>query len=232
MAREVTGAIYSLGYEEPTLEYKGGGASLYKSYLAGVSAILNRPEAVAFIAKGGILRYLAEKYRPELIQIFMAGPSLQLTEFQRGEQMILTIGGIEDYYTADEVSDGQIKTLLGHVRTGHANTELYLWPPPELLEQFCDHMKGYLSNGMHQYLELLWKSIHVNKNYEWRTISKWKAYLRRGNKSNFAPKVIPNSEDFAKGKRILSRSFPIKWDCIALKDMILPEVFDPIPHRD
>ena len=44
MAREVAGAIYSPGFEEPILEYKGGGASLYKSYLAGISAVLNRPD--------------------------------------------------------------------------------------------------------------------------------------------------------------------------------------------
>ncbi|KAJ7224235.1 hypothetical protein GGX14DRAFT_557121 [Mycena pura] len=232
IAREINGAPYTPGFEDATLEYKSGGASLYKNYLANVAALLDRPEAVAFIAKGGILRFLAEKYCPGLIKRFKAGPSLQVTEFQRGEQMILTLNNSDDYYTVDEVTDGQINILLGHVRTGHANTELYLWPRPELLEQFCDHMKGYMSNSMHQYLERMWKSVHVEKNYEWRTNSKWKAYLRRGNKGRFAPKVIPSTEDFEKGKCLFARAFPIKWDCIALRDVVLPEVFDPISHRD
>ncbi|KAJ6465891.1 hypothetical protein C8R47DRAFT_1224206, partial [Mycena vitilis] len=138
-------ALYQPGYEDLTLVWgKGGAPGAYVQYEANLNNLLSRPQAVAFIGLGGVLRYVAELYEENLVFRFAQGPSLQVTQFDKGEAYLYTRDGEEDFYTTDRVSHGEVGILLGTLPGAHPGQERTLWPTPEVFESESPHMRGYL----------------------------------------------------------------------------------------
>ncbi|KAJ6463804.1 hypothetical protein C8R47DRAFT_992408 [Mycena vitilis] len=226
-------ALYQPGYEDLTLVWgKGGAAGAYVQYEANLNNLLGRPQAVAFIGLGGVLRYVAELYEENLVFRFAQGPSLQVTQFDKGEAYLYTRDGEEDFYTTDGVSHSEIGILLGTLPGAHPGQERTLWPTPEVFENESPHMRGYLSEGAYAILENIRKEIFVRKAYRWRTRSQWKEYFRVGCKRVHEPDIIPSDNDFERGEDIFKRSFPINWLNMEISDIKLPEEFNPTLAQD
>ncbi|KAJ6457203.1 hypothetical protein C8R47DRAFT_995798, partial [Mycena vitilis] len=190
-------------------------------YEANLNNLLGRPQAVAFIGLGGVLRYVAELYEENLVYRFAQGPSLQVTQFDKGEAYLYTRDGEEDFYTTDGVSHSEVGILLGTLPGAHPGQERTLWPSPEVFENESPHMRGYLLEGAYAILENLRKDIFVRKAYRWRTRSQWKEYFRVGCKRVHEPDIIPSDGDFGRGEDIFKCSFPINWLNMEIADMKL-----------
>ncbi|KAJ6526120.1 hypothetical protein DFH09DRAFT_1415979 [Mycena vulgaris] len=226
-------SLYSLGYTDTLLEYGSGGVRLFFRYTSQVGALLSRPHAVAFIAAGGILSFLAQMFDAELLNRFRNGPSAQVTQYQKGHTILRTIGDEEEFYTADQISEDEISILIGHVATGNPATETFLWPHPSLLEEKSYHVQGGAwTTGFHSLLVNLQKTIIEKKIYRWRTTKEWIRYLEVGNRGGFTPEIVPTDQDFDNGWTMMKRAFPVDWEAKRISEIILPETFDPHAHRE
>ncbi|KAJ7859426.1 hypothetical protein B0H13DRAFT_1901449 [Mycena leptocephala] len=73
LIRSTLESLYDVGFQESFLQFGTGGASCYGCYLAQILALLSRPHAIAFIAAGGILSFIAQIYDKELVYRFLEG---------------------------------------------------------------------------------------------------------------------------------------------------------------
>ncbi|KAJ6501826.1 hypothetical protein DFH09DRAFT_944593, partial [Mycena vulgaris] len=227
-------AMYDLGYHETFMMYGNGGATAYARYCAIVRDLLGRPNAIAFIFEGGILSILAQVMCQDLIFRFVQGPSIQVSEFSKGETFLQKNppnGESAQFWTTDRVSAEEILLLIGHVPTGHPSSDLSLFPHPTLLEEQSLHFRGMVGMGAHRIIEGLLRDID-RKKYVWRTASQWAGYLRRNNHGTGAPTYVPEDRDFDEAGLTMKKSFPITWQQTPLRDIEIPEVFDPRAYRE
>ncbi|KAK6997472.1 hypothetical protein R3P38DRAFT_2562346 [Favolaschia claudopus] len=228
LAKNSLAAVYSAGYHDEPMTWAGlGEEHQYNIYLANLLHLLERPNAVAFIAKGGICKFVAELYAPNLAYRFFQGPSAQVSEFARGKTRRIEKGGQPGLYTSDQVSEAEVSMLLGYVKGASMGGDKTLWPPQALFEKYSAHMRGYISSGAYNMLDNLRRKIVNEQCYEWRNRQEWIAYLRGGSKGKFAPFHAPRAEDFELGSRMLGFSFPMDWECEKVSRIVLPETFDP-----
>ncbi|KAJ7846459.1 hypothetical protein B0H13DRAFT_2363010 [Mycena leptocephala] len=112
-------SLYDIGFVESYLQFGSGGATCYGRYLAQILALLSCPHAIAFIAAGGILSFITQIYDKELVYRFLEGPSIQVTQFAKGKTCWVNNGEEDEVWSTDQVSEGEISILLGHVVTGN-----------------------------------------------------------------------------------------------------------------
>ncbi|KAK7007002.1 hypothetical protein R3P38DRAFT_3213069 [Favolaschia claudopus] len=228
LAKNSLAAVYRAGYHDEPMSWAGlGEEHQYNIYQANLLHLLERPNAVAFIAKGGICKFVAELYAPNLAYRFFQGPSAQVSEFARGKTRRIEKGDHPGLYTSDQVSEAEVSMLLGYVKGASMGGDKTLWPPQALFEKYSTHMRGYISSGAYSMLDNLRRKIVVEQCYEWRTRQEWVAYLRGGCRGRFAPFHAPRAEDFERGSRMLGFSFPMDWECENVSRIVLPETFDP-----
>ncbi|KAJ7873403.1 hypothetical protein B0H13DRAFT_2349100 [Mycena leptocephala] len=232
LLRSTVESLYDVGFTEIFLQFGSGGAACYGRYLSQILALLSRPHAVAFIAAGGILSFIAQNYDKELVYRFLEGPSVQVTEYAKGKTCWINNGEEDEVWSTDQVSEGEISVLLGHVVTGNPATDTFLWPHPSWLEKESDHFNGAWTEGAYKFLQNLKRRIFIEKDYVWRTRKEWTRYIRTGNKGQFAAGYVPTPEDFADGKRMIESAFPVEWEKKLLPDITIPEKFDPLAPRD
>ncbi|KAJ7721067.1 hypothetical protein DFH07DRAFT_972406 [Mycena maculata] len=223
--KEMLRAMYAPGFVELTLSYGTGGVTLYARYRSMIDALLKRPHATAFIFAGGYLSWLAQLYDENLVERLREGPSLQVTEFLRGDNIRMEIKGVNAIYTTDLVSDGEIKALLGHISTGTEATDTFLWPPIGLLEEEGYHGQGAWSPRFLKFLRNLKKQNIDTKRLQWRTSREWRSYIRKGNKGVYAAEPGCSDDDLAKGQALMKRAFPMDWNKKMIADIQLPEKF-------
>jgi hypothetical protein len=220
-------SVYNLGYVDQVMTWAGSSdAAQFGVYMGSIYQLLQKPNAIAFVAKGGICKFVAELFAPDLVYRFVRGPSEQVSEFGKGKTTRLMIDGESTLCISDQVSDVEVAILLGHVKGKNADQERSLWPSQALLEQHSLHVRGYLSASAYTVLEYLSNRILVEKVYDWKTKAEWKAYLRGGSKGEHTPAVVPSKGDFEKGWHILDNSFPVDWQHAAVSKIVLPELFD------
>jgi hypothetical protein len=220
-------SVYEMGYVDQVMTWAGtSDAAQFGVYMGTILQLLQKPNAIAFIAKGGICKFVAELFAPDLAYCFVRGPSEQVSEFGKGKTLRLMIDGQSTLCINDQVSDVEVAILLGHVKGKNADQERSLWPSQALLEQHSLYVRGYVSSGVHTLFKYLSNRILVEKIYDWKTKAEWKAYLRGGSKGLYAPSVVPEKDDFEKGWRILDNSFPLDWQHAAVAKIPLPEQFN------
>ncbi|KAJ7824535.1 hypothetical protein B0H14DRAFT_3728435 [Mycena olivaceomarginata] len=233
LAMNTLPAVYNMGYADSLMTWAGtSDAAQFGIYLGTIFQLLQKPNAIAFIAKGGVCKFVAELFVPDLAYRFVCGPSEQVSEFGKGRTPRLTIDGRSTLCISDQVTDQEIAILLGHVKGKNSDQERSLWPLQALLEQYSLHFWGYLSTGAYSVLDYLKNRILVEKIYDWKTKVEWKAYLRGGAKGLHAPSVVPSKADFEEGWRILNDSFPVDWQHASAPKLVLPERFDPHARRN
>jgi hypothetical protein len=194
--------------------------------------LLQKPNAIAFIAKGGICKFVAELFAPDLAYRFVRGPSEQVSEFGKGKTTRLMIDGESTLCISDQVTDLEVAILLGYVKGKNSDQERSLWLSQALLEQHSLHVRGYLSSGAYSVLEYLSNRILVEKIFDWKTKAEWKAYLRGGAKGEYGATVVPSKADFKEGWKILDNSFPLDWQHAAVSKIELPERFNAHAYRN
>jgi hypothetical protein len=225
-------SVYNMGYVDQVMTWAGtSDAAQFGIYMGTIYQLLQKPNATTFIAKGGICKFVAELFAPDLAYRFVRGPSEQVSAFGKGRTSRLMIDGQSTLCIADQVTDIEIAILLGHVKGKNSEQERSLWPSQALLEQHSLHVRGYISSGAHTLLEYLGNRILVEKIFDWRTKNEWKAYLRGGAKGEYAPSVVPTKADFDEGWRILDASFPVDWQHAPVAKIVLPEKFNPHAYR-
>ncbi|KAJ6480681.1 hypothetical protein C8R47DRAFT_1284561 [Mycena vitilis] len=230
LERNTLAALYAPGYVDECIPYTIGGVAAYGKYLATINNLLNRPHATAFLYAGGILSFIACFYNPDLIRRLMGGPSMQVTQFNRGDTVLLKDNDEDVFLVSDCVSPSEVSMLLGHVPTGNASTETSLWPSPSLLEKESAHVHGIWTTGYYAMLENL-KGDLAEGHYRWRTHREWKAYFHGGNRGIYAPEHVASSADFREGADLLRRSFPADWHLRPTFSINMPEVFVPLAPR-
>ncbi|KAJ7713975.1 hypothetical protein B0H14DRAFT_3523131 [Mycena olivaceomarginata] len=229
LERNTLPSIYAYGYGDQLMQWSGGGEEQYRAY-QGSLHILRCPNAVAFLAMGGICKFVAEVYAPDLVHRFARGPSPQVAEFVAGKQRWISVDGEPIAHSTDQVSPREVNILLGQISGKRESDSVSLWPPLALLEKHCPHMRGYLSVGAYDFLESLRRKIVVEKKYDWKSNAEWKRVLQSSAKGVFAPPVIPTQADFDEMDEVLSRSFPIDWTEVSLGKLGLPEEFESRSH--
>ncbi|KAJ7432920.1 hypothetical protein B0H11DRAFT_1669721, partial [Mycena galericulata] len=127
------------GYREVQLRWQSGGAATLVQYKQLAGAATTRPHAGAFLHYGGFISRIALWLNPDLVRQTMAGLSTRVSEHHRGH--ILT-GAVQvpgstrsATLTRDQVSEDEIKLLLGYIDKGGPEEDLTLFPPLYLLEQ-------------------------------------------------------------------------------------------------
>jgi hypothetical protein len=225
-------SLYDVGFQESFLQFGTGGASCYGRYLAQILVLLSRLHAITFIAAGGILSFIAQIYDKELAHRFLEGPSIQVTQFAKGKTCWVSNGEEDEVWSTDQVSEGEISVLLGHVVTGNPATDTFLWPHPSWLEKDSDHFHGAWMAGAYQFMQNLQHCIVVDKDYVWRIRKEWTRFIRTGNRGAFAAVQVPTADDFAEGLALIESAFPEEWEKKLLVDIAIPEKFDPIAPRD
>ncbi|KAF8133105.1 hypothetical protein K438DRAFT_1787708 [Mycena galopus ATCC 62051] len=222
-------ATYEPGYSEPSLTWSraGGAQAAYGAYLANINGLLSRPEAPACIPRGGVIRFVAEVYCPDLVDRYARGPSLQVSEFDRGESRLFAMDGEESFWTADKITQSQEGVLLGLIPGDLPASDRTLWPTPDVFERESAHMRGYLSHGAYRILMKLRDDImSTNPKLVWRTRSGWTTYFRggrTGKNRDLDAKLVPSDKDFEEGRDLFENSYPVGWSPILVKDMEFPE---------
>jgi hypothetical protein len=102
--------LYVTGFQEQTLSPTDNGTTFCSSYLAKMNDILCRPHTCAFIAEGGQLSWIAQRWAgTRLVEEFMSGLSIQVTIHNRGFYDSVA----EDMsYLAHDIVSKQEKDLL------------------------------------------------------------------------------------------------------------------------
>ncbi|KAK6974476.1 hypothetical protein R3P38DRAFT_3239324 [Favolaschia claudopus] len=234
LERNTLAAIYSPGYVDEPLEWNQNGASAtYTVYLAKLSVLLSRPQALAFIRMGGVLRYVYGLYCSEGVNHFAAGLSLQVSHFDKGDTKTFD-DDPNEFYTTDTVSHSEIGLLIGRIPGKDPETDLSLWPPPEILEHSTWVMRGYLSAKAFQLLESVKKEIFGSPpNIRWRTRGHWNKFFKKvtynsaqAEDKNFKG-VVPKPKDFEELQILFDFAFPSDWRNQEISEIVLPEVFTP-----
>ncbi|KAJ7746690.1 hypothetical protein B0H16DRAFT_1253119, partial [Mycena metata] len=222
------GAHYEPGYvDHPLVWTKNGGDLAYGQYESGLLDLLDRPEAVAFIGMGGVPRFVAERYNPDLVDRFARGPSYQTTQFAKGQMALFFRGSVESFYTRESVSHSEMGMLLGLIAGSNPDSLRTIWPTPAVMKAECAHWNGYLSSGLVRILENIAKDID-NGIYRWRTYSHWREYFRTGNKGLHAAGPKTSELDLKVGQDLYDRSFPAIWEVVNIRDLTVPEPFEPL----
>jgi hypothetical protein len=229
LERNTLPSVYAYGYGDQLMQWSGGGEEQYRLY-QGSLHILGRPNAVAFLGMGGLCKFVAEVYAPDLADRFARGPSHQVAEFVAGKQRWISVDGEAAAHSTDQVSPREVSILLGQVSGKRESDAVSLWPPLALLEKHCPHVRGYLSIGAYDFLESLRRKIVDEKKYEWKSNAEWKRVLRGSAKGKFVPAVVPTQANFDEMDDVLARSFPVDWGEVSLGKLGLPERFEPCSH--
>ncbi|KAJ7502564.1 hypothetical protein B0H11DRAFT_1671365, partial [Mycena galericulata] len=217
-------ALYAQGHVDQQLKYGLGYEDLYREYIINVGNLLSRPNAIAFIAAGGLLSFIAQMYDNTLVSRFLHGPSVQVTEFQRGGTLVHTVEGEQILLMTDSVSSSEIALLIGSVPSGNPKTDVSLWPHPSVFESDSLHVHGAWTPGCYKILQNLRAEIE-DGHYKWRTRKQWGSYFRAGNSGVHAPPPhsTPSKADFDLGMELVHCAFPIEWNKMRLRDIQIPE---------
>ncbi|KAJ7305501.1 hypothetical protein DFH08DRAFT_662237, partial [Mycena albidolilacea] len=200
---------YSIGFSERFMTKVHGAQAQYAVWLAGAMGIVCRPNAVAFIAEGGIVLEIAQVLDPTLIQCFVRGPSLQVTEFLKGNKFLQKNPPNREgrrFYTADSVSEAEILILLGYLPGKDNDKDYSLFPTPKT---FDNHYRGMVGVGAAQLIKNMLKKAECDP--KWLTEAQWKAYLCPNNFGSYAPTHVPSIEDFNLVGEKIWHVFPINW---------------------
>ncbi|KAF8179248.1 hypothetical protein K438DRAFT_1977321 [Mycena galopus ATCC 62051] len=220
-------ALYEPGYIDAQLTWpkQGGNVACYTAYVARIGEMLKRPHSPAFIPHGGVLRYVAELYDQEVVQRFAQGPTLQVSQFAKGEWRLFRAQSEESFWTTDRVTESEIGLLIGRIPGENGDSERSLWPSPDTFERECRHMRGYLSRGAYRMLNLIKDEIFgYPPSPNWRDAVGWKEFFRSG-RTTISKHSTPMKADWDVGRSLFSRSYPSDWDGIEMSQIIFPETF-------
>ncbi|KAJ6447982.1 hypothetical protein C8R45DRAFT_850570 [Mycena sanguinolenta] len=227
LERLVRPRMYEPGYTERFLRRTDSIAARYDMWMVTVMELLQRPNAVAFIAEGGIVAEIARRMELRIMSLFKNGPSSQVADFSRGEKILdhsVEYPGGSEFVTTDSASASELLLIIGHLPGGDDDQDRTLFPSQATLESGSHHFRGVLGVGALKIIDKLMEQATTSP--QWNTVSQWKKFLRSNNSGVYAPAHIPTEDDYKEAKEILAHSFPINWHGARLSDIHVPEDFN------
>ncbi|KAJ6450822.1 hypothetical protein C8R47DRAFT_998747 [Mycena vitilis] len=221
MEREVVPHYYRMGYLEAQLSWGSGGAEFTGAYMIAMGNIMSRPHAIALVPQGGIFTWLVHQYRPDLIRLYMQGPSTQVTIHNRGKTD--SNDAHPWYVLTDEMSEPEMRVLLGHTKEGAV--DYFMFPSNEWMWDTCRHYSGECGTGVQVMLETIAKEIRDGRPKR-RALGEFKEFMRRWSRGRNEPeRGLPLRSDFEDEKARIDRMFAEDWSKIKLTDIRLPGHF-------
>ncbi|KAJ6559422.1 hypothetical protein DFH09DRAFT_1083589 [Mycena vulgaris] len=161
------------------------------------------------------------------------GPSTRITEYHRAFMLRAAVQSTtgecveEEMITRDQISSAEVNLLFGYINKGDPSLDIYLFPPQWLLEEECPgHFHGVMGPAAQELFDyMITKIASPAIGGCWRTIGKWRSFLRTSDKRKYAPKDWPKDDDFKRGSELLKGAFEGTWNLKALRDITLPEPF-------
>ncbi|KAF8162494.1 hypothetical protein K438DRAFT_1985135 [Mycena galopus ATCC 62051] len=96
----------------------GGDKAAYIAYETTLNGFLGRAHAPALISLGGMYRFIGEVYTEDIVQHFARGPSLQVSQFDKGESRLLghpvTPVQLQDHSRPHPAASGLTSGILRH----------------------------------------------------------------------------------------------------------------------
>jgi hypothetical protein len=122
-------AVYNLGYVDQIMTWGGtSDTTQFGIYMGTIFQLLQKPNAITFITKGRICKFVAELFAPDLAYHFVQEHSEQVSEFGKGKTTHLIIDGESTLCISDQVTDLEVVILLGYVKGKNSDQECSLWP--------------------------------------------------------------------------------------------------------
>ncbi|KAF8213355.1 hypothetical protein K438DRAFT_1956751 [Mycena galopus ATCC 62051] len=208
-----------------------GSVAAFNAYKSNVGTLLNRPEAPVAVAAGGVICFVAELFNADIVRRFARGPSLQVSQFDKGKLCLFPGREGDEFWTSDQITSSERNILLRHIAGDNQDADRTLWPPPEVFEAGCSHMRGYLWAGALKILNGLKDEYFDDPpNLHWYTASQWHKHFRNRRTGRFKdtkPTFIPDKLHWVEGKDLFARAYPKDWEAIDLADIQIPEAFEP-----
>ncbi|KAJ6449627.1 hypothetical protein C8R47DRAFT_999131 [Mycena vitilis] len=219
--RSVALAYFPVGSGEAPLQYGRGGPEFANEYNRRFLDLMRRPHMRRLASMGGVFGWIAWKTELGLVSDFMKGPSIQVTQFNRGWN-----DGHQDdplFVTCDEISFRDQETILGHVRDGQ--TERWVWPTESILLELCDHYSGEMTPDVDACLASIYTEVRKGE-AQARARSGWDKFFRRANRGALKPAhpKISRTELEAEEARMRSM-FVDRWSTVKVRDMVMPGIF-------
>ncbi|KAJ7353496.1 hypothetical protein DFH08DRAFT_692180 [Mycena albidolilacea] len=227
--------LYGLGFTERFLTKVTGPQAQHAAWIASASEVVRHPNAVAFIAEGGIVSEIAQVIDPTLIHCFVKEPSVQVTKFSKGEKFLQKDppeGERCQFFMADCVSEFQkqrFQSSSGYIPRENSDKDCTLFPRSASFEEYSDHYHGMVGVGA---LNILMNLVQkAERNPKWLTDAQWELYLRSNNYGLHVSTNVPSEKDFNEVGEMIRRAFPINWQHMPVHQLRIPEIFDSQAHR-
>ena len=220
-------ATYEVGYYEIPLEYRSQGLFL-SAWKGKLTDLLRRPHARAFISMGGPFSWIAQKHGGyRLIEEFLRGPSTRVTIHLKGQ----TDSTFQESYGLhwDQVSKQEIDFLFGYIPGTTADTDRWLYPPIQILEDLCDSWNGGWNVTMEQIFASIYSEIERDPpSATPKTRNGWKSRLRNTNTCRTKEEFLESKHYFENElkeirKGINRAGLPPTWNQLKLNQLVLPE---------
>lgn len=222
LARLTSKQAHEAGVAEPGLQEGTGGTRLRDAYQIMLGNILSRPNAGAFIGRGGVSSWIARKYGDnEVIKKFQNGPSLIVAWHNKGDNDSKDPVPLRLQWEA--VTPNELDALYGRVHTAKGDPDLWFFPPEEVLVSCSKRYSGEWNSAMDSVFEEIDEEINSNNPVP-KTRGQWRVHIRKPDRPTTEPhptKILP--EFFKKGASRLEQSFGPSWNKKPLEDIKVPE---------
>ncbi|KAF8064832.1 hypothetical protein FPV67DRAFT_1419452 [Lyophyllum atratum] len=219
---------HMVGFQEETLTWGSGGAGFATNYIGKMGNVLRRGHAGALIPKGSPLAWIALHYGGDMIlEKFIRGPSPGMVWHNLGESDSRDENPIHVLF--DFVSPGEESLIYGHIPGLNGETDRWVYPTEELLEEFCDHWQGEWNPALEKIFLDVTKELKDDKPRA-RTRTEWREYLRRASRGTRKPPVILGKAFFEEGERRFHAAFGRSWHQQRVWNLEIPERYTPLTH--
>ncbi|KAK6966538.1 hypothetical protein R3P38DRAFT_2590666 [Favolaschia claudopus] len=234
--RALAESYYPVGSGSVPLEYGRNGEGFSERYAVRFLDLLKRPHVRRIASMGGALAWLAWKSGDHLVQDFMNGPSIQVTQYGRGWSDGREANPL--FITSDELSPNDLDVLLGHVWDG--TTERWVWPSEAILWEYCSFYSGEMTEELDRCLQYILDAEVGKGKAQARTKNGWYQFFRRTARLSAKGKEKDDSKggdaesrrerrreleaEFEAQEEKLGSIFKDDWARIRVRDIRLPGI--------
>ncbi|KDR70593.1 hypothetical protein GALMADRAFT_75946 [Galerina marginata CBS 339.88] len=220
-------SLYNQDYVEPPLEYLNL-ESFFVTYASRMTQFMGRPHAPSLVGIGGACCWLAINWGgPEMITRYMNGPSIQTMILRRGASDIKHKQPLGLYW--DDVSAQDMALIFGNIPNAvDRRLDLWVYPPPHMLEKFCDHWSGEWNPTLDSIFNYI-SEAYISRPARMEPMGQraWKSWLRSYNRGDWKPVHVLQDQDVTNIlKGIALAGLPLTWDQKPLTDIHCPEMVD------
>ncbi|KAJ7200248.1 hypothetical protein B0H12DRAFT_1244468 [Mycena haematopus] len=223
-SRAITKAKVDLRAKGPRLVASNSIQTLYMEYRRNLSLVGSSPQARALILRGGAASWIMRAYLGVgLVLKVMRGPSVQVTVHRAGANDSGDV--INICVSWDDVCDGDYDAVFGFVQGSTPETDTYLFPTTEMLEEMSDHFYGEWNPFCEE------TYMHLKQEYDAgrgraKTRSEWRQYFQSSNRGQRGPAVKVDKRFVEDGMARIHGAFQCSW----WNKMRIRDIARDVPH--